>query len=390
MKQLLSILIILFASSLISFAQSETTTLKGKVTDQEKNEGIAFVSIGIEGTSSGTASNPEGFFELKIPAEHLSKNLYFSAIGYKNISLPISGFIQKQDLIIALVPQSYDIEEIDVAAESLVIQRILRTASEQIPRNYITGPLNLKIYHEDRRSTDLAASQTLRSIIDLYDAKAYSNPSWTEAFRDRSYRITESDKPKPLFSFRDASNNLDELLEMDLARLSNSILNPKLLNDFRLKMDAKTRFNRDSVWIISYETTKLDLAHTGSFHPTGFRGKIYISTSDYAVLRNEVKLTEAKANPQGRSLAVRVKPNTKIQMNYTCTYDKIQGKYILATVDSEKQYTSAEKQSVYESGKLIVLESETKQTRPFTGRNYFAEVKPNEVFWQNFKVPLLK
>lgn len=390
MKQLLSLLLIVFTSCMFSSAQSETTLLKGKVTDQEKNEGIAFVSIGIEGTSSGTASNPEGFFELKVPAEYLTKNLYFSAIGYKNISLPISGFNPKQDLVIALVPQSYAIEEIDVAAESKVIQRILRTASERIPRNYITGPVNLRIYHEESRSVDRAASQTLKSIIDLYDAKGYSNPSWAEAFRDRSYRITESEPPKPLFSFRDASNNLDELLEMDLARLSNSILNPKLLSDFRLKMDAKTRLNRDSVWIISYETTKPDLVHTGSFHPGGFRGKIYVSTSDYAVIRNEVKLTEAKANPQGRSLAVRLMPNTNIQMNYSCTYEKIQGKYVLSTVDSEKQYTTPEKQSVYESGKLIVMESETKQTRPLSGRDYFADVRPNELFWKNFKIPLQK
>jgi hypothetical protein len=152
-------------------------------------------------------------------------------------------------------------------------------------------------------------------------------------------------------------------------------------------MDAKTKFEGDSVWIISYVAKKLDLAHTGSFYPTSFNGKIYISQYSYAVLRSEIHLTDAKANQQGRSLAAKTNPVTKIQMSITTGYKKVQGKYVLSFIDSEKQYTSGDNQSVFESGKLIVLEVETKTTRPISGRNYFAKTGKNETFWQNFIVP---
>lgn len=387
MKQLLSITFILLFFNTLIFSQSETTELKGRVIDQEKNEGIGFVSIGVEGTFTGTASNPDGNFELRIPEEHKDKTLFFSAIGYKNISYPITDLLKKQIIEIALVPQSYDIESVDVAAESKVLQRILRTASERIPRNYISRPVNLKMYYEERKSIDLSASSVVKTIIDLYDAKAYSQPSWSDAFKSRSYNTTEAQLQVPVYSFRSAVNGLDELLELDIVRLSNTILNPKLLSGFELRMESKTRFDGDSVWIISYESKKLDLAHTGSFYPSSFKGKIYIAQSNYAILRNEINLTEVKANQQGRSLAVNKNPVTSIKMNMITGYKKIEGKYVLASIDSEKQYTSGGNQEVYESGKLIVLDAEVKNIRVIKGREYFANVKPNEAFWQNFVVP---
>lgn len=386
MKQLLSsIFILLFFNSLL-FSQPAKTILKGRVIDQEKNEGIAFVSIGIEGTSTGAASNPEGYFELQIPEEHKTKSLFFSAIGYKNISFAIPDLLQSQNISIALIPQSYDIETVDVAAESKVLQRILRTAFERIPQNYVSVPVNLKLFYDRKKSIN-ELRYTEKSIVDLYDKNGYYQPSWADAFKSRSYQIIESQTSVSSNSFREATNDIDELLELDLVRLSNTIMNPNLFSGFDLRMEAKTRFEGDSVWIISYVAKKLDLAHTGSFYPTSFTGKIYISQSNYAVLRSEIHLSNAKANQQGRSLAVKTNPVTKIQMNITTGYKNVLGKYVLSFIDSEKQYTAADNQSVFESGKLIVLEVETKTTRPISGRNYFAKTEQNETFWQNFIAP---
>ncbi len=388
MKSILSTSFILFIFSLMSFSQTGTTVLKGRVIDQEKNEGIAFVSIGIEGTSSGAASNPDGFFELKITEEQKANSVNLSAIGYQNARFTVSELIQRQsDLVISLVPQSYDIESVDVAAESKVILRILRTASERIPKNYLSGPMNMKIYYEKRSSVNSSASTTLKTIVDLFDADGYAHPSWTNAFKKRSYRITEAQTPSPFYSFSDATNSLDEMLEMDILRLSGSLLNPRLIPNFKLKMDAKTKLNGDSVWIITYEALKLDLAHTGSYYPTSFKGKIHITCADYAVVRNEINLSEAKENEQGRSLALKNNQRTRIQMNVTTGYKKVQGKYVLAFVDSEKQFTSAEKQSVYESGKIVTLAVETTNLRSIKGRDYVPEVRSNEGFWQKFELP---
>lgn len=387
MKQLIPITLFLFFFSLISAGQNGTTVIKGQVTDQETKEGIAFASIGIEGTSQGTATNPEGYFELKVPDELKSKNLYFSAIGFKNISRPISDFIQQPGLVILLTPQAYHIEEIDVAAESLVLQRILRTASERIPQNYVSGPVTLKLYVENRKSIDGEAGQSTKTIVNLFDASGYARPSWTNAFKNRNYKIAEIHLDDPRTDLSEAATHIDELLEMDVVRLSNTILNRDLITDYKLKLEAKTRYNNDSVWIISYQAIKTDLAHTGSYYPTSFSGKIYVACIDYAVLRNEIHLTESKSSSQGRSLAAKASQQIQPQMNFTVGYRKSDGKYVLSFINSEKQFTTPQKKRIYHSEKLITLEAGKSSPEVIKGRDYFADIKSNETFWNSFSIP---
>ena len=387
MKQLIPITFFLFIFSLISAGQNGITVIKGLVTDQETRDGIAFVSIGIEGTSQGTATNPEGYFELKVQDELKSKNLSFSAIGFKNSSRPIADFIQQPGLIILLVPQAYRIEEIDVAAESLVLQRILRTTSERIPQNYVSGPLTMKLYVENREATDGEAGKSARSIVNLSDAGGYANPSWTNAYKNRNYKITEIQLDDPQTDPSEAGTRIDELLEMDVVRLSNTILSQNLITDYRLKLEAKTRYNNDSVWIISYQAIKTDLAHTGSFYPASFFGKIYIGCRDYAVLRNEIHLTESKSGSQGRSLAAKTSQQIQPQMNITVGYRKSDGKYVLSFINSEKQFTTPQKKRIYRSDKMTILETGKSNHKLIQGRDYYSEVRPNETFWASFSIP---
>lgn len=387
MKQLIPITLFLFFFSLISSGQTGTTVIKGQVVDQETKESIAFVSIGIEGTSQGTATNPDGFFELRVPDELKSKVLYFSAIGFKNISRQISDFIQQPNLVIMLAPQAYRIDEVNVAAESLVLQRILRTASERIPQNYISGAMNMKLYVEKKESIDSEPGKSTKTILNLFDASGYGNPSWTDAFKNRNYKITEALLDDPKIDLSDAANHIDELLEMDLVRLSNTILNRNLITDYKLKLESKTRYNKDSVWIISYQALKTDLSHTGSYYPTSFTGKIYVACSDYAVLRNEIHLTEFKSSPIGHSLASKSREQIQTQMNITVGYKKLSGKYVLSFINSEKQYTTPQKNRIYTSAKMLNLESGKSNPEIIKGRDYFATLKPNELFWSSFSVP---
>lgn len=387
MKQFLLLLFLSQIFNVPAFSQAGQTVLKGRVTDKATSEGIAFVSIGIEGSTFGTATNPDGYFQLKVPDEFKSKNLYFSAIGYVAVSFPISDFNAGQDLKIQLAPQSYKIEAIDVAAESLVLQRILRTASERIPENYQKGPLNLNIYYREQQSAGTSNSSTRQAIVSLYDSRGYANPGWRNAFRDRNYAFSQYETDQQPTGFRDASNNFDELLEMDLVRLSNTIMNPDLLGDYTLNLEGKTIFNGDSVWTISYSAKKLDLARTGSYYPKSFSGKIYISCAGYVVLRNEIHLTAFRENPQGRSLAVKATANTEVQMNLTTEYKKMSDKYVLSFISMEKQFKQPDGKLVYCSGKAVVLDVDTKNPKVVRQRQYLAGATSDESFWKTFKAP---
>ncbi|HBL76157.1 MAG: hypothetical protein A2W90_08795 [Bacteroidetes bacterium GWF2_42_66] len=379
MKRLL-FFIILIGFSVAAIAQVKV--IKGKITDNESDEGIAYTNIGIEGTLYGTASNTDGFFELKIPEEHEQGSIYFSAVGYANRVIPVGELIGQEFVTIALEEQTYDIGNIDVAAQSKVLFRIIRTASERIKDNYLSGPYGLKIYYSEMKD-----GKKREAVVQMSDQNGYRSPSALDAFRSRNYRFTEAKRDFDVYSFPQGTTGFDELLQADLARVGNTILNADLINDYDLQLEKSTVFNGDSVWVIDYKTSKTDLAHTGSFGCRKFNGKIYISKTDYGIVRNELEIESGRQNPQGRSLAVKTNGISDVTENITVGYKKAGGNYVLAFVDAKKQFINADHQKSAIAQTLTVIDVQTSNVLVISDRDYFESTAFNVAFWEKFIRP---
>lgn len=379
MKRLLFISILSFFSIII-LAQEKT--IKGKITDKESGEEIAYTNIGIEGTMYGTASDTDGLFELKIPDGYENATIYFSAVGYTNRMIVATEITGQEFVTISLEEQTYGIEGIDVAAQSKVLFRIIRTASEKIKENYMEGPIGLKMYFAEKQN-----GKNREAVITMSDLDGYRNPTVLNAFKSRNYKFMEAKRDFEVYSFTQGTTGFDELLEADIARMGNTILNKNLISDYNLQLEKSTVFNGDSVWVIDYKTSKTDLAHTGSYGAIKFSGKIFISKTDYGIIRNELAIESAKQNPQGRSLATGEKGNTTVTDNITVGYKKIKGKYVLSFIDSKKQFINADRQQLSLNQTTTVMDVQTRNFPMIDSRNYFENVEFNSSFWSNFIKP---
>jgi len=383
MKNILFLLFILISISV----SSQTKLIKGRITDSDTQDGIAYTNIGVEGTFYGTASDAEGFFELKIPDEFISEKLYVSAVGYQNITFQITELLKKEFNLIPMRAQSYDIESIDVTAQSRVLFRILKTASEKIPENYISGPVSMKMYYQEAVSPkDSGEAKTREALIELDDEKGYQTPSISDAFKSRAYRFTQVKRNFDSYSFISGSTGFDELLEMDIVRQSSNLLNTGLLNDYDLNLERTAIFEGDPVWIISYQTSKLDVAHTGDPYAQKLTGKIYINKTDYAILRNECIIEATKNSLQNRSLLTKNTDATDVKYHYTCTYKKDKGKYAPAYFDCDKTFTDREGIVQSSNKKASVLDI-SKDATKINGRDYFEDLDYADNFWRSFKRP---
>lgn len=383
--KLFSNLLFLFVLINISvIAQNELTAIKGRVVDSETGEGVAFASIGVEGTYIGVATNADGFYDLKIKNEFLNHVLYVSAISYKNVKFNISEIKNKNNHLIYLQAQLFDIEEVSVSAESMFLQKIIKTASENIPINYLSGPQNIQMNLIHRKSVDNGNSLVSRFIIDIYDSEAYTKPSIKSAFNNRNYKVVGFQSDEEIQSFRKSDFKIDELLNSDVVRMSNMILNAELLLDYNLNLEEKTVFNGDSIWIISYQAKNPTLANSGAFYPAGCKGKIYISMVDFSVLRNEIYVDEIKSNLQGKYLAPGKKYNINAQNKITCRYSKIGTRYGLVLIEIEKSYFSHEKKSVYESYKARLIYNLADRDKKIESRDYYFDNSKGKLLWTGF------
>lgn len=92
-------------------------TVRGRVVDSQSGEALPGVNILIEGTSTGTATDINGEFELIVSS--LDETLIFSYIGYQSQTIPIAG---RSEIIVNLSMEILDVDEIVVVGYG--VQRI--------------------------------------------------------------------------------------------------------------------------------------------------------------------------------------------------------------------------------------------------------------------------
>lgn len=125
---------ILFLLSVISFAQQLTAQenslieISGKVTDQEKRQPIADVSVQIKGTITGTVTNPTGNFILRTKTK-LPFTLVFSSVGFKEQELEVKTL--GSNLQVAL------------STQTVLGNEVIITAS-RTPENILKSPVAIE------------------------------------------------------------------------------------------------------------------------------------------------------------------------------------------------------------------------------------------------------
>lgn len=114
----------LFSSTLICCALSifAQKTISGRVTENPSSEALAYVSIGIPGTSIGTVAGEDGRFTLEIPDKTVladNDSVQFSMLGFARKSLPLSAWAQsKQPLEVQLETSTLQLREVVVQPDN--------------------------------------------------------------------------------------------------------------------------------------------------------------------------------------------------------------------------------------------------------------------------------
>lgn len=344
-------------------------TIKGKVINEATNEPVSYTNIGLDDTYYGTASDDDGNFEMNISADMVSKNIFFSAVGYKNKTFPVKSLFNKEFNVIKLQPKSYDIGNVDVSAQSKVLIRILRMAAENTPYNFIGGPFNLICSYENKISEGDSTLEAQNAIVTVYDKYGYMHPSESDAFHSLKYKLEKTKVTNAGYSFSTGNTNLDDLFGLDWVRTATSVMNPGIIDGFQLKLESEPEIDGSPCWVISFTQKKPTLAGCGDFYATSFEGKITIEKDDYSVKKIEGKIHSAKNNRQGRDLAIGA-ANTHFQKNvsydFTVNYSNLKPETILLN----KTYTS-EGTKVKEQSKLVVNQVQTTNLVEIDSREYF-------------------
>lgn len=389
--------ILSFALLFIAFQSysQQSRVIRGSVTDKKSGEPVAYANIGIEGTYYGAASNVEGFFEFKIPADLTSGLLFASAVGYQGFRIDLQNLAQ-ESLKIEIEPTAYDIGVIDVSANSLVLFKAIKDAIDALDRNYPQKALAMTAYYKNEHTADNQPPRVDEAIVEISDATGYQRENPAKEQLNRNYRIRESRRNFKIQSLSDGTNRLDNLLNCDIVRTRRNILDKAFLKEYDLSSDVTTSYEGIPVWVINYSLNNPSFDRTGIYHVQSYKGKLYISKNDHAILKNELWIRSVDPSTQGWTIAS--PPETTAakataEHEITTTYKKINGKYLPAYIKSVSRtllrdpLTGTDKTTENESY-LIPTNTNTTNPELLKSRDYYSEKPFNKSFWDSFNIAI--
>ncbi|NPA36366.1 MAG: TonB-dependent receptor [Chlorobi bacterium] len=81
--------LILLLLTFSSFIYAQEKVISGVVKDVKTGDVLPFVNVAVKGTTTGTVTDNDGKFTLKIPDDNVQ--LSFSYVGYENLNVPVDG-----------------------------------------------------------------------------------------------------------------------------------------------------------------------------------------------------------------------------------------------------------------------------------------------------------
>ena len=142
MTVMMKIIISLLASLTVTVAMAQEINVSGTVIDASDGAPVPYASVHLEGTMTGTSTDGEGNYSLKLPH---GGNLVFSSIGYITVKEAVNGPIV---LNIVLEPDTEHLEETIVVAYGTATKSSFTGSASMIGTEAI----------EARVSTDVTAA----------------------------------------------------------------------------------------------------------------------------------------------------------------------------------------------------------------------------------------
>ncbi|MFT5617189.1 MAG: hypothetical protein ACI85I_000405 [Arenicella sp.] len=159
----MSIVLVLLLKSVICFPQN-SIKMTGQLFNNDRKP-VASAHLVVEGTSVGTLSNGDGFFELKIPKQHCTSNLIISHVGYQSVSYQISCK-NETNLVFNLIESSTQLDSLNIG--DISAKQVVRNAIENLEKNHEVKTITYTIFGRLEEKIDGELDLLREFVVNAY------------------------------------------------------------------------------------------------------------------------------------------------------------------------------------------------------------------------------
>jgi len=362
--------------------------IRGKVTDGKSRRPVPFASAVLSGTNTGTITNEEGVFSLKIPSEYLDSALTVSCVGYESISLP-SAILANGEKEVQLNPVRISIREVVVRPTDPT--NLITLAVKSVPERFLGIPVYLTGYFREITWKDDKCIALSESVTRIYKS-SYSNVWDNDQIKLLKGRKQENSYETERISYRVEGGLFNSLL-LDIAKNPASFLQEDYFPYYTYTFEGFTRSGDRDLYVISFDQKP-------GVQDALYAGKIFIDVASLSIEEARFGLSETGIK-YARSLLIKKSPagyNVRpVRTYYTVRYKDVRGGRVLASVHTELDVRARARRAFFNSlyrttSDLVITGMDTSGVKRFRGNEIskVSDIHINQIkdydpsFWEGF------
>jgi hypothetical protein len=315
-------------------------TYSGKVIDNKTGDPVVFASVFIAGTRTGTVTNSDGNFIIKVPMVFLDKQIGITHIGYNTSFIDLSS-LKNSGNIIELTSSPYEIEEVTI--RKLDPEVLIRTALHKIPENFSKNPVMMTSFYRETVRQNRNYVAVAEAVLDAYKS-SYSNTGESDRVKVFKGRKSQDVKKMDTVLFKFQGGPYTSFL-LDIAKNPGDILSEDALEYYNYKMGGIVSVNNAQVYVIDFDQREM-------IDFPLYKGKLYLDVSNLAIVGISFEISPRMIERVSDYL-IRKKPagmTVDVESgNYLVNYRKIDGLWYLNYVRTELVFRVKWKKELFRS-----------------------------------------
>lgn len=321
--------------------------IKGRVLDKHTLEPVPFSNISLVGKSIGTVANLEGNFLLKISSLHLQDSLGLSCMGYERLIMPVTGFINAgKDYF--LVPDIIPIQEVIIRKTNAL--SLLRTAIENIPKNYPPEPTLLTSFYREIITKNDKVMAVSEAILQTYKT-SYQMPVPGDQIKIIKGRKTIENSNADTIMLK-LKAGLNTTLLLDLAKNLPDFLTEENFQAYHYKMADIVISDQHELYVIQFSPREM-------VPEALYKGRIFLDLKSLAIAAVEFEVDPARMEAASHMFVLKKPRHIKVkpqQAAYRVSFRKIEERYYLNMIHCETTFRVRHKNQLFGSSYSTILE----------------------------------
>lgn len=259
--------------------QSNFSRIQGQISSAATRQPLSYAHIYSLASGNGTVCNAEGKYVLKVPSHSQTDTLVITFIGYRTSKIPFTASDTTQEIDAMLIPDQVTLPEIVVTDLDEI--QLLNRVWHNIPANYGTDAYVIRGFYREwsKDTTSDVYHAYAEGVIDIRTNMDGPGKDSVKIVKGIAYRsdsiVHQGNKSYPL----------PEITEGPYIGLWNdAIKNPDLfiynLAHYKFKVTDMTSYQDRDVYVLSFAPK--EIRGKGKF-----RGKVYIDSQTYALVKAE-------------------------------------------------------------------------------------------------------